>query len=206
MKLYHHPLSSNARKAIMAASLLGAEMELVLVDLKNGKNKTPEYLKINPMGKVPTLVDGDLTLWESHAIMQYLADKTPGNALYPGDLAMRAEVNRWLFWGTAHWSAAIAIIVNQNLLKKQMGRGDPDPTLVSFAEGEFKRFAKVLDDRLASTDYVAGRALTLADLALSAPLMYAVPAKIPVQPFANIQNWFGRIQDLDAWKKTNPPS
>jgi glutathione S-transferase len=203
MKLYHHPLSPNARKAVMAASLLGTDLELVLVDLPTGKNQAPEYLKINPMGKVPSLEDGDLTLWESHAIMQYLADKKPGNTLYPVDLAARADVNRWLFWTSTHWSPYMAMLVNQNVLKKMMGKGDPDPAIVAIAEGEIARFGKVLDEHLATRDYVSGKTLTLADLAISAALMYTAPGKLPVAHFANIQKWFGRIQDLDAWKQTS---
>src|SRR5262252_3039011 len=118
MKLYHDPLSSNARKAVMTARLLGIDLELVHVDLVTGKNRAAEYLKINPMGKVPSLVDGDLVLWESHAIMQYLADRKPGNALYPIELAARADVNRWLFWASAHWGPNMALLINQNLFKK----------------------------------------------------------------------------------------
>jgi glutathione S-transferase len=202
MKLYHDPLSSNARKAVMTAQLLGMDLELVHVDLTTGKNRMAEYLKINPMGKVPTLVDDDLVLWESHAIMQYLADKKPGNTLYPIELAARADVNRWLFWASGHWGANLALLINQNLLKKMMGKGDPDPTIVALAEGEIGRFGKVLDDHLGTRTYVCGKALTLGDLALAAPLTYAVPAKFPIDGFANIQKWFAKIQDLDAWKNT----
>ena len=204
MKLYHHPLSSNARKAVMAASLLGIDVELVLVDLPTGKNQAPDYLKLNAMGKVPTLVDGDVTLWESHAIMQYLADKKPGSPLYPTELGARADVNRWLFWAASHWGPNIAILVDQNLLKKMMGRGDPDPAIVALGESEVTRFAKFLDEHLAARPYVCGKALTLADLAIAAPLMYTVPGKLPVSKFAHIQDWFARIQQLDVWKSSTP--
>ena len=96
MQLYHSPFSGNSRKAVMATSLLGSDVELVVVDMLSGKNLASEYVKLNAMGKLPTLVDGDLVLWESHAIMQYLADKKPGNTLYPAEIAARADVNRWL--------------------------------------------------------------------------------------------------------------
>jgi glutathione S-transferase len=204
MKLYHHPISSSSRKAVMTSFLLGSELELVSVDLLGGKTQAPDYLKINPMGKLPTLVDGELTLWESHAIMQYLADKAPGNTLYPSDTTARTDVNRWLFWASSHWSPMMAILVNQNFLKKMLGRGDPDPVLVGFAEGELARFGKVLDEHLAARNWVCGHTMTLADLALVAPLMYEVPAKLPVATLANVQRWLRRIQDLDVWKKTTP--
>jgi glutathione S-transferase len=70
MRLYHHPFSSNSRRAILAAIQLDVPVELVLVDLKNGEQRKPEFLRLNPNGKVPVLVDGDFVLWESHAIMQ----------------------------------------------------------------------------------------------------------------------------------------
>lgn len=204
MKLYHHPLSSNARKAVMAASLLGVELELSLVNLVTGANQAPHYLKLNPMGKVPTLVDGGLVLWESSAIMLYLADKTPGNTLYPSAPEARADVNRWLFWAATHWSPSCAMLVQQNMIKKMMGKGDPDPSIVALGEGEIARFGKVLDDQLATRDYLCGPELTLANLAVSAPLMYVVPGKLPVEKFGSVQRWFARIQRLDAWKKTTP--
>jgi len=204
MKLYHHPFSSNARKAVMTAELLGLDVELVLVDLPAGENQEPEYLARNPMGKVPTLEDGGLTLWESHAIMQYMAEKKPGNTLYPAEVAARADVNRWLFWMSAHWSPGIAMLVNQNFLKQRMGRGEPDATIVALGEGEVARYGEVLDDHLATRDYLCGKALTLADVAVAAPLMYTVPGKLPVDEFANLQRWFARIQELEVWKRTTP--
>lgn len=104
------------------------------------QHKTPEYLRVNPMGKVPTLVDGNFVLWESHAIMAYLADRKPGTTLFPADARSRADVNRWLFWTSAHRSANIAILVNQRVIEKLMSLGDPDPALVGFAQPEFERF------------------------------------------------------------------
>src|SRR5690242_20979121 len=78
MELYFHPMSSNARVARMTAVALGIKPELVPVDLQKGEQKKPDYLALNPNGKVPTLVDGSTVLWESVAIAMYLADKTPG--------------------------------------------------------------------------------------------------------------------------------
>src|SRR5579862_1624600 len=104
MRLYHHPLSSNARRAVMAALHLGTEVELVHVDLGKGEQRKPDYLKRNPNGKVPVLDDDGFLLWESCAIMQYLADRTPGQTLYPTELRARADVNRWLFWSAHHFS------------------------------------------------------------------------------------------------------
>src|SRR5579883_2888675 len=103
MRLYHHPYSSNARRAAMAAVALDAPVELVFVNLATREQRKPEYLRMNPAGKVPLLEDGDFYLSESQAIMQYLADKTPGQTLYPAGLCARADVNRWMFWCAHHF-------------------------------------------------------------------------------------------------------
>jgi glutathione S-transferase len=204
MKLYHHPLSSNARKAVITASLLGADVELVVVDLATGENQSPEYRKINPGGKVPTLTDGDLTLWESHAIMLYLADGAPGSTLWPSGRAARADITRWLFWSSAHWGSAIAVLVAERFVKRMRGKGDPEPALVAHGLDGLARHGALLDAHLEGREFVAGDTLTLADIAIAAPLMYAPAAQLPIEGFAGIQRWFATIRGLDAWKSTEP--
>ena len=86
MRLYYHPLSSNSRRVVVTAIHLGVELEFVVVDLVAGEHRSAEYLRRNPNGKVPLLDDDGFLLWESHAIMQYLADRSGGQAIYPQDL------------------------------------------------------------------------------------------------------------------------
>ncbi|UUZ46755.1 glutathione S-transferase family protein [Massilia sp. B-10] len=88
MRLYHNPLSSNARRVLLTAQLLGIELELVEVNFKD-ENDRRRLLEINPNGKLPVLQDGDFTLWESCAIMQYLCDNAPDQELYPLDAPPR---------------------------------------------------------------------------------------------------------------------
>ena len=92
MRLYHHPLSSNSRRAALAAAHLGLPAELVKIDLERGQQRSPEFLRMNPNGMVPVLEDDGFILTESHAIMLYLADKIPGHAAYPDD-ARRAPTS-----------------------------------------------------------------------------------------------------------------
>ena len=205
MRLYHHPLSTNSRRAVMTALHLGLPLELITVDLAKGEQKLPPFLEKNPNGRVPVLVDDDgYVLWESRAIMQYLADKTPGQTLYPEDRRARADVHRWMFWCAAHFSPALSVFVFENVVKKLRG-GAPDPVELKRGEGLVAQFAPVLDAHLAGRSWVSGDHLTLADLCLSPPLALAGPAAIPVSGYANIQAWFGRIQELDVWKDTMPP-
>jgi glutathione S-transferase len=205
MKLYTHPLSSNARRVRLLVHHLGLPVEEEIVDLAKGAQRAPAYLALNPMGKVPTLVDGDLHLTESYAIMIYLCEKTGRRELYPDELAARTEINRWLFWGANEWSPIIARLNFENMLKPMLGLGAPDPARVQEAEGAFKNLAGVLDAQLKSRQFVAGKQLSLADFALSASLATAVPAKLPLAGFSQLQAWQGRIEQLPAWQATAAP-
>ena len=126
MKLYIHPASPNARKVAMAAAILGIPAETQVVDLMAGDQRKPAYLALNPNGMVPVLQDGDFTLSESNAIMQYLAGKKPGTTLWPADERARARVSQWMCWDLAHWSPTLGIFVWENMFKPLLGRGSTE--------------------------------------------------------------------------------
>jgi glutathione S-transferase len=203
MRLYHHPLSSNARRARMAALHLEVKLELVVVDLAKGAQRSRSFLQINPNGKVPVLDDEGFILWESHAIMQYLADKTPGQSVYPQEIHARADVNRWLFWSAHHFQPAVSILGWENVVKPMIGAGDPDPAAIKRGEALVSDLGCVLDEHLEGKQWIAQDRLTLADLAIASPLMVMGPARLPLTDRANLLAWFGRVQALDAWKKTS---
>jgi glutathione S-transferase len=202
MRLYQHPMSANARAATMAALQLKAPVELVFVDLQKGDQHLPEFLNMNPNHRVPVLQDSDFYLWESRAIMQYLADKTPGQTLYPTDLKARADVNRWLFWGAQHFAPAISVFFWENVVKGMIGRGAPDPVELQRGDRLFNEFAAVLDGHLVDRKWISGPDLTLADLSIAAAYNCAAPGRAPVAWYANIQKWFMRVQRLEVWQKT----
>ena len=204
MQLYFHPMSSNARCARLAAVALGQKPELVLVDLAKGEQRKPEYLALNPNGKVPTLVDGTTVIWESIAIGMYLADKTPGQTLYPAELTARANVNKWLLWKAAHWGHALGTLIWENMLKGMFGMGGPNDYAVTSATRNLSEYAGVLDATLASSKFVCGQTPTLADFAIAAPMMYMAPAKLPLEAHAHVMRWFREIQATEAWKATEP--
>ena len=206
MKLYHSPFSSNARKVRLAASMLGIPLELVGVDLGKGEQRTPGFLAINPMGRVPVLVDGDYVLPESAAIMIYLAETKPGNTLYPADPQQRAEVNRWLFWGANHWGPTFAALTFEKWLKKMLRLGEPDPAQVKRQEDTLRGLASVLDTHLASRAWVCGSTITLADLALAASLGAADRIQFPLMEFVAVEAWFEKVRALEAWKSTEAPA
>lgn len=202
MRLYYSPLSGNSRRAVMAVLHLQAPVELVRVDLPKGEHRQPRFLQMNPAGRVPVLEDEGFYLPESHAIMTYVADRTPGQTLYPTELRARAQVNRWMFWSAHHLTPAISVLNWEHVVKRILGLGDPDPNEVKRGERLVTETAGLLDRHLDGREWIAGPDLTLADLSIAAPLMSTVPAKLPVTGFANLQAWFARVQALEAWQKS----
>jgi glutathione S-transferase len=205
MKIYHHPFSSNARKAVMTAYLLDIPAEFVVVDLAKGEQRQPEFLAKNPNGKVPVLEDGELFLWESHAIMAYLGDTKGDSPLYPRDAKKRALVNQWMFWASHHWSPTIGILNFENVLKKMFGQGDPDAGRVAATETQLKQLAAVADEHLSKNAWLCGDTMTLAEVAVACPMMTMAMAKLPLGDYKHLLAWYAKVQELDAWKKTNLP-
>lgn len=202
MKLYLNVLSPNVRRVRLTAAVLGIELEEKPLDFAKGEHKSADYVAINPNGAVPTLVDGDFVLTESRAIMQYLASKKPESGLLPRDEAERADVTRWQFWDSSHFSPNAATIAFEKAFKPMLGLGEPNQAKIDEALANFRRFAAVLDKRLAGRTYVVGDKLTIADLTLASSLMYAKQAELPLAELPNIEAWLGRITALEAWKKT----
>jgi glutathione S-transferase len=204
MKLYMNALSPNVRRVRLTAAVLGLTLEEKSLDFTKGEHKNPEYLALNPNGAVPTLVDGDFVLTESRAIMQYLAAKKPESGLLPRDEKARAEVTRWQFWDASHLAPHLGAFVFEKLMKPMLGLGEPDQRRIDDALASFRRFGAVLNKALDGKQYIVGSALTIADLTLASSLMYAKQTDVPLGELPNIQSWFSRISDLDAWKKTSP--
>ena len=133
MKLYGFPASPNTWKVRALAAYLKMPLEFEFVDLTKGAQHTPAYLALNPTGRTPTLIDGDFKLWESNAILQYLASKT-ATPLCPNDAKSRADITRWQCWELAHWGAqACGPLTFENLVKKFVNLGAPDATAVAKA-------------------------------------------------------------------------
>jgi len=203
MRLFHNAVSSNARRVMLAAIHMGTPLDTTEVNLMDPADRR-RLEELNPNSKLPVLQDGDFVLWESCAIMQYLADRTYGQTLYPDNVVQRADINRWMFWACQHFSPALGVIVWENIWKGVTGNGGPDPAAIARAAVDVQKFATVLDKQLAGRQWVLGSSLTLADFALAAPLMYTDQAKLPVTGYANLQAWYARVQELDAWKQTQP--
>ena len=205
MKLYLHPNAPNCMKVVMTAAQLNISLESELVDLFQGAQHAPGYLAVNPNGTVPTLRDGDFVLWESNAIMQYVAAMRPANTLWPTNERHRADISRWQCWELAHWSPAVGTYLRENMFKALKGQGDPDPEALRRGDEKYHPLASLLDRHLGSRDFLVGDGLTLADISVAAFLMYARPARVPLDDYQNIRSWLARLEALPSWKVAQPP-
>lgn len=204
MKLYANPLSNNARRATLVAHHLGLQLETVVMDFASGDLRKPEFLAINPTGRVPVLVDGDFVLTESRAIAQYLAAQKPESGLLPLDEKARCDVARWQFWDAEHFAGPLNTLAFEKLLKPMMGIGDPSPSAISDALARYERNAKIIDAHLGKSEWLVGKTLTIADFTVAASLVYAAACEVPLDPYVNLKAWFGRMRELDAWRATEP--
>jgi glutathione S-transferase len=175
-----------------------------IVEQNMGDLKKPEYLAMNPNGKVPTLVDGDFKLWESRAIMQYLASKKPGNSLWPNDPKKQADISRWQFWENSHLSRGTQPFAFENLFKKIFLKQGPDAAALAQGEKDFHTFAPILNAQLESHKFVTGNDLTLADFSVGACFSFAEASGLPWGNYTHIRAWWGRLNEVPAWKNTAP--
>jgi glutathione S-transferase len=134
--------------------------------------------------------------------MQYLADKKGNTDLFPKDFSIRSDISRWQFWSLATFERASGAALWENGLKKFLGAGEPDPSLVKASEEDFLAALKVLNDHLANRNYLVTDNITLADYAFSGTMMFAEDAKYPLADFPHVQKWWARIQSQDGWKKS----
>ena len=200
-RLYYSDILS-ARRVCAAARYLNAPVEYVYLDLTKGDQRKPAYLAVNPNGKVPTLVKGERITWESDAVICQLSEDM-GADLWPHD-ARQIEIMRWLSWNAQHFTRAGGALYFENIVKRRFGIGAPDPTVVACELGEFRRFAKVLDDHLAGRRWIVGDGLTVADFSVAMTLPYAEEAQLPLEDFANLRCWHDRLNEIEGWREPFP--
>jgi len=201
MQLYYNHYSSNTRRVLLAADHLGIEFDLVEINLASQDDRR-RLGEVNDNGKLPVLIDGDFVLWESCAIMQYLADGTPGQTVWPQERRARADVSRWMFWACQHFAPPIGVLTWEHIWKKFVTGQDADAQEVARGEADLAEAARVLDKHLATRRWLAGDGVTLADYAVAGPLMYKDKARLPLDGYPNLLAWFERIQALPAWQRT----
>jgi glutathione S-transferase len=204
MKLYNANLSPNALRVRAVVFELGLDVEIIDVDLRGGGNKTPDYLALNPNGKVPVLDDNGFVLWESRAINAYLASLKPEAGLYPDDAKKRATIDQWSYWHSIHLSPTIQRIVFERLLKPMFGMGEPDESAIESQLKEMTQLLPVLDNALEGRDWIVGD-LSIADFALASTFHLRKPARISLDAYPNIVAWMARMEARPSWQKAIAP-
>jgi glutathione S-transferase len=204
LKLYVFPPSPRSFKVLAAASYLDVEYERCVVDLQKGEQRRPDYAGINPNRKVPALEENGFQLWESNAILQYLAAKRPDSGLLPADPERRAKVAQWQFWDLAQWEPACVTLVFEGYIKGLFGMGEPDPDEIERGLESFGGVAPVLDEQLGKSRFLAGPELTIADFSVGALLNLSEEIGLPVDDYPAIRRWHEALKELPAWRQSMP--
>jgi glutathione S-transferase len=200
MTLYEMQISPHARKVRLLASELGLKLDTVQVDPRTGETRSKEFLARNPNGRVPTLDDDGFMLYESPAIMKYLASKKPERGLAGREAKSQALIDQWICWWVGGPEAAIdalawELYIKPNILKK----GGNDPGIMADAHTRIDRFLPVLDKQLQGRDFVLGE-LSMVDF-LIGPRLDTAPAflKFDINGYKNINAWLERLRAKPYW-------
>ena len=207
MKIFWFKAQAPQRVLALAKHLHSAA-ELIEVDMMGGGLRTPEFVALNPNMKAPVLVDGDLVLWESSAIMAHLCIKA-GSDMWPANNpSEQVQVLRWLTWCDSHWAPPVAHFYFEHIVKPTFGIGAPDtaalqqPALLA----DLDRYATVLDAHLRDRRYIACARLTIADFYLASMAMYWRDAHMPIAAHTHVVRWLDGLMQIPAWASPWPAS
>jgi len=198
LTLYHSPQSRSIRPRWLLEEL-GVPYEVKLVSLQAGDQKKPEYLKLNPNGAVPTLVDGDLVLFESAAICQYLADKYPDKKLAPPvGTPERGKYYQWIHYAMSGLEPPAVTIFFHTI---QLPEAERVPQLVEQARPQLDAAIKVVDDALAGREWILGSQFTAADVMIGSTVVWAQMMGLVGDKYANVSAYLTRCNARPAAQK-----
>ncbi|MBL8223898.1 MAG: glutathione S-transferase family protein [Chromatiales bacterium] len=185
MRLYSFPVTPNNRKVEAFIRHFDLPVEIHHVSFKDRETQSPGFLAINPMGRVPALTDGDFRLWESNAILTYLASVFPATRTLPTDARGRADVDRWLHWQSCHLMTAVAAL--------QAGTTEDVGTVTPML--------RILEGQLAGREYLLGD-LSVADFAICPYLITKIGRKLDYSSCPNVTAWLDRMEKLKGFVAT----
>jgi glutathione S-transferase len=188
MKLYEFGPTRSLR-ARWTLQELGVDFEAVTINLMAGEHRTPEYLRINPAGKLPALVDGDMILTESVAIVLYLGEKYPDRGFVPAGLVERAQLYKWLLFAATELEQPLWRISRHTALYPAERRL---PAEVDLAREDFRAMARVAEDHMKGRAFVLGGSVSVADFVLAYTLDWANNAKL-LDAFPNLTEYMDRM-------------
>lgn len=193
LKLYGCP-NTRSLRAAWALEETGAKYDYVLVDLFKGAGREPEFLALNPAGKIPVLVDGNLTLTESAAIIAYLGDKFPASGLMPRETTWRADCMRWILFAVTELEQPLWTIAKHRFALPKDKRV---AAIEETSRWEFSKAAKLLEQALGSRQYICGDAFSGADIVLTHTLAWARSARVELNS-GPLEIYMERLQTRPA--------
>jgi glutathione S-transferase len=205
--LYTSPGSHHSRRVTILVHELGIDVELEPIDVRppglGGDNHSESFHALNPNEKVPVLRDGDFLLWESSAIMWYLAERHGDTPLWPRDGRRRADIAKWQLWQAAHLSPAADGLMYERMVRPMLGQ-TADAAHLAALTTSFHRWCDVLDGALARTPMLTGPDFTCADIAVATALMWSAPVGMPLERHAPVVDWLARVHARPSWQATQP--
>ena len=218
IRLHVFPPSPRAIKVIALKNFLGLEAEIRALDYFKAEHLRPQFAELNPNRRMPVLEEDGWVLWESNAILFYLASQTPGSALWPREAREQADVVRWLSWESSHWDPAWDMVITERVKKqflvtRESGRRtegmtkDPRPAdSERLSEGTryVIELARVLDAYLNSRQWLVGNGPTIADFAVASWIPSAEPAGLSLDGFEAVKRWYAAVERLPGWRQAIP--
>lgn len=198
-KLYHFPYSQHSRRVVSLLEEAAIPYELELVSMDKGAHMLSTYLSVNPNHQVPTLIDEDLKIHESNAILRYLCNKHELTDWYPKNDKLRAKVDQWLDWNQCRLSPAVIDIVFNKVFAGEQG----DKQAIVRGETKLKELAAILEEHLDHSGYLVGDVATIADLSVASNLFQlGMAAAMPLTPAVSC--WYESISSLKGFQASLP--
>ncbi len=191
LTLYSYPISGNCYKVRLLLEMLHLPYTEVNVDLLAGYNLKPEFKQLNPRGQVPVLSDGEVTLWDSLAILVYLARRYGSDQWLPTDPVAEAQVMQWL--AVSENELLYGLARSRAIVK--LGR----PFVLETCQAEGKAGLSVLEQHLAQRSWLVTEQPTIADLACYPYVVLAPEGNIDLAPYPAVQAWLKRVESLAGW-------
>jgi len=189
-EIYYHPLSFPSLGPVFMAEAAGIDYTARLVDLTTGEQSSPEYLAINPYGKVPALKEGDFTMAESAAMMRYLA-RSNNSALYPSEAKAQARCDQWMDYVNHHIRTNIGKVHFNRTLAAMLGAETDEKSLADGLQFLSNNFPAI-ESCLSQQPYLCGNEMTLADIALVAALEPIDMSKIDISEYPTLTKWLAQ--------------
>ena len=198
LKIYGRANSANVQKVTWACTEIGVAYERVDIGMQYGGNDTPEYLALNPNGRVPTIDDDGFILWESNAIVRYLAAKHDAGGLSPSDPQVRASAERWMDWqlstlGPAFFAMFWGLV--------RLSEAERDYDAIERSRAETAKLFGFMDAQLAGRQYLVADTLTIGDIPFAGFVYRWFELDVERPSLPNFEAWYQRLCDRAAFRE-----